>query len=297
MDDETRIVRLVGDSRRGDMSGGGLALPDAWGAVLEQLLDTGPSTLGELVDRAEQSRALRMNERRIIAIFGSWDAFLGAVTDQLAAKEIIYQSQGLWALGPKFRTDISLTVISSDEITAVTGDPSPAPSTVTVFDAKTRRQRELTDRALTSVRKCRAEIERAGSLDSKTKRLLDQLVSHLEGRQLSETRPAQPEDEPDVLTHCTLGDHWLPKTKDNFVVYWSRDQWYWRVSCREHLTGTATRRKKVMDAVLEMIAENDGMVPSTRSVMRRLEYKDDKVLRSDWDHLAVRGKLPARPTA
>lgn len=104
MSDTFRLVRLVGD---GDASGGGLPLPDAFTAVLQELLDHGPATTSLLTELMIDT--LSYKTKRVMATWKSWDDFTADILDQLAdtglitwAEDDIAVPDRRWQLTEKF---------------------------------------------------------------------------------------------------------------------------------------------------------------------------------------------------
>ncbi len=300
---EDRINRLVGD---GKLSGAGaLPLPDAFRGVMELLLDDGKVTFAELVTRITDE--MHTKERRVISIWGSWESLAADVTEQLVSRQLIHPEHDpddrgagswmagmLWLLGENVETNKYYDVITRAEVRKATQNPEARPFRVILFDEQTRRERDTTARALTLTRKFRSELERLGRADEVIGRHLDHVIARLEGTKVDNDRPAQPPDEPDHYVTCKLGGEERPRTREFFALYWSRDQWYWRVTCKEHIAGTFTRREHLREAVLQMIDESGGRVPTARDVMRAIGKRDVKQLSQDWDYLALRGELPRR---
>jgi len=301
---EQRIGRLVGD---GKTSGAGaLPLPDAFRGAMEQILDNGYATFGELVKRVTDE--MHSKERRILGIWGSWDSFTIDIIEQLLARRLIRPEHnpeddfsddrwvtGMdWYLAEGIETSKYYDAITKNEVKRATGNPDAQPFRVILFDAGTRRERDAAARSMTIVRKARAELERLGVVDEVVGRHLEHVIARLEGTKLENDRPPMPPDEPDHIVTCKLGGEPRARTRDNFAIYWSRDQYYWRITCHEHSTGAETRRAKVRDAVLQMIDESGGKVPAVREVMRMMGKKDQKQTAIDWDYLAEKGELPRR---
>jgi hypothetical protein len=290
-DEQSRITRLVGDGRN-PMSGGGLPLPDAWRAVLEDLLDYGTCSRASVTERLAMTKTLRLKERRIIAVFGSWEAFAADAVAQLASKKLIISSGEDWLPGPALVTGTPLEVISEQEITSVTGKPA-SPSLVTVLDAVVREDADRTMRAVMSVRKCRAEVDRAQRLSPLADRLFRQLVSALENGG-ADGRPPPPEGERGTMVTCSECGHAYPKIPFWFDRYWSRDQYYWRPRCKECThPGTIRRREAVTRAVTRLVKEHGG-VPAVNAVQHELGWKSRSAVQSMWDDLATEGLLPPR---
>ena len=100
-----RIIRLVGDGRD-EMSGGGLPLPDAFAAVLQYLLDSGPALQEVLTKKVME--ALSFKEMRVLAIWGSWEFFTDDIICQLGVRKLIHPGKWddrreLWSIADDFR--------------------------------------------------------------------------------------------------------------------------------------------------------------------------------------------------
>lgn len=107
MPDGERIGRLTGYGT----SGGGIPLPDAFRPVLEYLLDNGGSGK-EPELRARITEALEYKERRVMGVWGSWEALTDDVITQLAAvKLIVADGDAMWALRRKLKSGYSYVVI------------------------------------------------------------------------------------------------------------------------------------------------------------------------------------------
>lgn len=304
---EQRVSRLVGD---GKVSGrGALPLPDAFRGVMEEILDEGNVPFRNLVKRITDE--MHTAERKIIAQWDSWDDFSADIIQQLCDRRLIrpetdrdltveelrknplWVSSFRWHLADGIVAGKSYDVITAAEVRKETGNKEALPFRVVLYDYETRKQRDVTSRALTETNKWTAQLERLGAMDDAMRHFSQMALAHLQGTKITGDRPAQPADEPDTIITCKIGGESLPKTKDNFAVYWSRDQWYWRPTCREHMTGIVSRRSRVADIVRELMEET-GEIPSTREVARRMGRKDEKTTRLDWDYMAARGNIPPR---
>jgi hypothetical protein len=304
---EQRIIRLVGD---GKMSGSGaLPLSDAFRGAMEQILDEGYAPFADLVKRVTDE--MHTKERRIIALWGSWDAFTADIIEQLSYRKLVrpevdheetvadlrrnpaWVSAFRWHLAEGIVTGKSYDAITAGEVRKATGNKEALPFRVVLFDHDTRKQRDATARALTETNKWAAQLERLGQMDDAMRHIAHLATAHLQGTKVISERPSQPADEPGLFVVCKTGGEKLAKTKANFAVYWSRDQWYWRPTCREHLTGAVSRRSKVAD-IVRRLTEETGELPSTREVARQMGRKDDKTTRLDWDWLAAQGEIPPR---
>lgn len=243
MNDEqrARVLRLVSDGRE-TMSGGGLTLNDAFGGVLEYLLDFGTSSLEVLAKRIADVPTIGMKERRVIAIWGDWITFARDIMNTLADKKLVKPTQDGWELAPGFIPGKSYEPITVSDINSArrTRDKYAMPITVTVFDLNTRAARDddyresveskkERSRVLADLRKLRTKVEGAGLLTKRANDLFMELTADLGGEKV----PLLP-DEPDELKHCVFGDHDLPLTSAHWDQQLSRGQHYWRTSCRVH---------------------------------------------------------------
>lgn len=297
-----RVVRLVGDGVDG-MSGGGLPLPDAFSAALQLMLDS-PAPVTEEAVAAEVAKALSFKEKRVLAIWGSWEAFTDDIIVQLGMRDLVLgeskHGEGrvwTWKISSKFIQGRSYDAITAAEVSAATGGRSSMPITVTAYDAATRKERDETAKALLALGEARGKFARAHRMSDQIKRYFDLIEKELEGNPQSDERPPKPDDEPDVMIYCKKGEECKlgpgpkPKTKELWEVYWSRDQWYWRPVCRECLHGTVSRQRHLVE-VIRKLEEKEGMMPSVTSVMMELGLRGNRQVRADWDELSERGVIP-----
>lgn len=113
MSDTFRLVRLVGD---GDASGGGLPLPDAFTAVLQELLDHGPATSSALTELMIDT--LSFKTKRVMATWKTWPDFTADILDQLADAKLITWAEDdsaiperRWTLTEKFTPGVRQVII------------------------------------------------------------------------------------------------------------------------------------------------------------------------------------------
>jgi len=111
MSDAFRLVRLVGN---GDASGGGLPLPDAFAAVLQELLDHGPAAGGHLT--GVTNAALSYKHARVTATWKTWDDFTADILAQLADAGLVTERDGKWMLTGKFTPGKRHVIIPSANI-------------------------------------------------------------------------------------------------------------------------------------------------------------------------------------
>ena len=303
MTDE-RIVRLVSDGGSDGMSGGGFPLPDAFAAVLQQLLESGTTSYVLLAKKITDKPLIQINKDRIIAIWKSWDAFTEDVIVTLDQGKFIRasDSRGIyWDLGGAFKEGESLEVITSQEVKDATDGVSSTPVTVTVFDSGARAERNEIAKAVMAINKCKAEIARQGKMTIELENHFFQITGILEGRK--DTRPPQPEDQPEYFVKC-LGscEKELPQTRKNFFLYWSRDKWYWRTKCRDCIANPKDRvfQEELITIVNSILEENGGMFPRDLQIGRDIaarmgRTKDISSIYGSWDRLTARGLLPPRP--
>lgn len=312
---EQRINRLVGD---GKLSGAGaLPTPDAFRGAMEEILDNGKATYQEIVKRITDE--MHSKERRVIGIWGSWESLADDVLSQLIDRKLIrpehdpdddltrdrpWMTGMYWLLGEQVTTRKSYDVITAREVRRATGNPEAAALKVILFDAETRYERDRDARALTAIRKLRNELERLERVDDQMGRMLDNMVAKIEGTMAAKevvTRPpaSRLPDEPDQIVYCAFGGEPKVRTSANFDQQLSRGRYHWRHVCKEHMPANrqqaVERRRKLLKETVERYIRMEGMVPSAREVMHRLQLKDDRTLRLDWDFLTAAGDLPPRP--
>jgi hypothetical protein len=310
---EQRITRLVGD---GKLSGAGaLPIPDAFRGTMEEILDNQKATYQEIVKRITDE--MHSKERRIIGIWGSWESLADDVITQLIDRKLIRpehdpgdDNQGswmtgmFWLLGEQVTTQKYYDVITAREVRRATGNPEAKAFKVILFDSETRFERDRDAKALTAIRKLRGELERLDRVDDQTGRMLDNMVLKIEGKKAEKEVMVRPPairlpDEPDQIVYCTFGGEPRVRTSANFDQQLSRGKYHWRHTCREHMPATRAqaidRRRKLLKETVERYIRMEGMVPSAREVMHRLQLKDDRTLRLDWDFLTAAGELPPRP--
>lgn len=105
-DEEDRLDRLTGS---GKGSGGGLPLPDLFSAFLVELLDNGPAPVARLVGIAADK--LEYKTSRVIEGWGSWEALVRDVLQQMESRGFICGRGDSWGLGEKFKTGERLVVV------------------------------------------------------------------------------------------------------------------------------------------------------------------------------------------
>ncbi len=106
-----RLGRLAGT---GEGSGGGLPLPDLFSAILNELLDNGPTSSEHLTGISAST--LQYKSNNVMTTWGSfkapWDALTKDALEQLASREIVSQDDdGLWCLDGKFAAGVPLVII------------------------------------------------------------------------------------------------------------------------------------------------------------------------------------------
>lgn len=105
----TALFRLAGDGDRA--TGGAIPLPDAFTAVLEELMDEGYATTGTLHGRI--SDVMRYSEQKIMtAAWRSWEQFSGDILLCLSEdmRLIAENSSGKWELTHEFVPDYLFTL-------------------------------------------------------------------------------------------------------------------------------------------------------------------------------------------
>lgn len=145
-DESQRLVRLIGNGA----TGGGLPLPVAFGAVVQELLDNGPAdreTLTELV-----RDALAYKEKRILsAAWRTWEDFTRDILGQLCSAGVIEQvgNSSFYHLPRWFVPGQRYMVIPVKDIG------------ITVWDKEVRAQRERNAALRLEVRRLLTQYERA----------------------------------------------------------------------------------------------------------------------------------------
>lgn len=160
-----RIRRLVGDGNFGAL-GGGLPLPSAFRAVLQELLDGGASSTENL--KQPVRTALAFKETLIMARWGSWYAFTHDIVTQLAGEKLISLAlDGRWVLGPGFEPNKSLAVIPEAKIT------------VTIRTQTDRVNRDTIALARLRAEQSREGLRQAGQLTPEREEAADKYISTL----------------------------------------------------------------------------------------------------------------------
>lgn len=156
----TRVVRLVGN---GDTTGGGLPLPVAFGAVVQELLDNGPASFRDLV--AVVTASMSLKEARILgreSAWCTWDDFTRDILSQLSGVDgdavrvitrVITCLGDTYCLAPGFMSGVHL-VIRSPKVY------------FTVWDKETRLEEEKRTRSLMNARRILADAEQEAARDS-----------------------------------------------------------------------------------------------------------------------------------
>jgi hypothetical protein len=317
MDDgRKRIIRLVGDGVD-KMSGGGIPLPDAFAAVLRHLLDAGEKATPEmLMKKITDEKKVKLKEKRIIAIWGSWESFTDDIITQLGVKGLLKSSSlwnegnaWFWELGPKFAEGESLEVISEKEVTDATEGRVQISYSVTILNENTRTERdEIADLTL-ALGEYRAKVMRSGRMTDRIGYHMSRIVTELEGkRRTTAGYPPEPEDEPDVMVICQglnkFGEEVgcgksFAKTRQNFDIYPSRGQWYWRgvcIDCRLPLK-TREAHERYLRIAWELIEKNGGDtlgISNSDMAIALGQKASGGSIGDTWDNLAKRGKLPPR---
>lgn len=163
MPESSRLVRLVGDD--GVASGGGLPLPDAFTAVVQELLDSGPKDEAHLTGLI--TRVLDYKERRILATWGTWENFAGDILAQLAQSHIITHALDKWYLGLGFADGERLIVIPERNIG------------ITIYSREERRRRNALTRARLDLKRVIAQLDDDGVADARIHRHLHEAVQLL----------------------------------------------------------------------------------------------------------------------
>lgn len=176
-------MRLVGD---GDTTGGGLPLPVAFEAVVQELLDCGTASFSELT--AVVTAKMSFKEARILGKEGAWrtwEDFTRDILSQLSGMDddavpVLASAGNAYRLAPGFTPGARYRAIKSPEVY------------FTVWDEKTRLEEEKRTRSLMNARRILADIEREAARDSdevwpKVLKLIRARVSEL-GDDSEETR-------------------------------------------------------------------------------------------------------------
>ena len=153
-----RLHRLVGTGF--DESGGGLPLPLLFAAILNRLQDAGSSTTEQL--SAVGQHALSGKEARVLQIYkqlpgDAWQLLTQDALDQLASRKIVSLDNAAWSLGPAFRTNQPLIVVSQRR-----GDKARAALTIKVWPAAERQCYASHEHRLAEVRALTHALGEAG---------------------------------------------------------------------------------------------------------------------------------------
>jgi len=280
--DGERIRRLVGDGE----SGGGLPLPDAFGKILEHLLDHRTATSEELVKVV--TAALDFKKARVLVTWRSWKALTGDLLDQLADEGFIAQMVSkLYVPAKKLVPGESLLVIPEADIR------------VTVYTAA---QRGVLDK----IEEVRSEAAASGVLNRDMGHYIDEIrnvVDQKRKRREAHAGSIVPlESEPGSFRMCTKCTHDFELNTENFSVFKSRTEYYWNrlcIPCKKELKEldrnlNADKRTATIKRDMERFINSAVPSPSVQEVMDHVVLQDDVLVRKYWDELAAIGKVPSR---
>jgi hypothetical protein len=248
MADGFLLVRLTGD---GDASGGGLSLPDAFTAVAQELLDSGPAEDGRLTEVVTAACAYK--EKRVLAQWATWDDFTRDILAQLQVAGLAEKHLDRWYLSLGFIEGQRMIVIPESNIG------------ITVYGKAERRRRNALAKARLEVRRTAAQLRQDGVDDALLHDALDALAGMMlteeppeakpgkekEPRKAKGDRPAPMElarrkywsDSPNRVKNRFSEDGTrpcpacgLPRTPEEFAVYWGNENkrtgdWYFYPSC------------------------------------------------------------------
>jgi hypothetical protein len=283
VNDEQRIRQLVGDGSGG---GGltGVPLPDAFGKILELLLDNRTATSEELAKAV--SSTLEWKKAAVFAVFPNWKIFTKALTGQLAAGGFI-------------------TTVGTDSIFTATDKAVPGASLLIIPEGDIRvtvhtaGQRDV----LNKISEVRAGAVEHDVLTREMDRYLDEITNTVDrkrSKRLAHAGSITPlEDEPEHVRMCVgcFKDYLL--TQENFSQYKSRVEHYWNrkcAACRKDAEAQARAEKK--EATRIKIAMTRFIGPdgdyTVGEVMIHLAVHDAQLIRRYWDDLASLGKVPSR---
>lgn len=132
-----RLVRLIGTGD-GD-SGGGLPLPDAFSAIVTELMDHGAMSFESLAGLMKS--VMSFKEKRVLSIWITWEEFTRDITDQLRDMNLVTESGGKYSLMPGFVSGQRYVVIPEADIG------------ITVWDSRTRAERDANTMMRQEIRK------------------------------------------------------------------------------------------------------------------------------------------------
>jgi hypothetical protein len=95
-------------------SGGGLPLPEAFGAVLSYLHDSQGASTDVLKKVIRDKRQVDFREPRVLEVCGSWDGFSTAILDILERGEFIREEGEAWLLGERSVPGKELLILRVD---------------------------------------------------------------------------------------------------------------------------------------------------------------------------------------
>lgn len=105
-DDHDRLNRLASEVKKG----GGLALPFFFSAILNELLDNGPTDNGRLMAIVAE-RGVNKTKKLAETWGGSWEALTADLMNQLAHKGYVRCDGDRWMIGENFRPGVRLETI------------------------------------------------------------------------------------------------------------------------------------------------------------------------------------------
>jgi len=103
MSSQLRYARLTGSMEPG-IPGGGIQLSAAFKAPLRYLLDNGRTAPADVLAKAVRD-ALILDYKRVMHVWGSWEAFLDDLMEQAQEKEVTVRNpDGSWSIHPDFHS-------------------------------------------------------------------------------------------------------------------------------------------------------------------------------------------------
>jgi hypothetical protein len=160
MDERTaREMALAGDG------GGGIPLPPVFTAVVQELLDNGLATTGRLEEVVTAS--VKLKEVRVVKVWRSWERFTRAILDQLTDEKIIEPEGANWWLPPSFTPNKRYAVMGKWNIG------------FTVYDKKTRQEREDRTQVQILAREFAGRLARHGEIGEKYAALASAWADHV----------------------------------------------------------------------------------------------------------------------
>lgn len=286
---DARRVRLAGDGRD-SASGGGLPLPDAFRAAEQHLLDHGVSPLADVTKTVTE--AMIIKERRILSLWGSWEAFTRDILDQLAYKKLVQRTDSfteadLWELTANFKPGVRHTVMDNPRIR------------LSVTTERIRTRENAIGRVVLELNTLSAGLRNQGFLDPESGEAFLSLIQLLErppepppkrtgGGVKVKHFSEEPEDSPHLQQACTKCKNPYPLTREHWYCDWSRRGYYWRTICKtcmskQKIAHEKEKEKEVQQAILDLDAE--GLPVTVDLVCRRIGTQDRRRTIAHWNRL------------